>query len=54
MSFYGHDSAIRLTLADGTPVLARVPGVLHPVVGDTVHLRVTGLVRAYPSPGGTP
>ncbi len=22
----------------------------HPVVGDTVHLRVTGLVRAYPSP----
>ena len=50
LDYYGHDSAVRITLADGTPVLARVPGVLHPVVGDTVHLRVTGLVRAYPSP----
>ena len=54
LDYYGHDSAVRITLADGTPVLARVPGVLQPVVGDTVHLRVTGLVRAYPSPGGTP
>ena len=49
LDYYGHDSAVRVTLTDGTAVLARVPGVLHPVVGDTVHLRVTGLVRAYPS-----
>ena len=54
LDYYGHDSAVRVTLADGTPVVARVPGVLHPIVGDTVHLRVTGLVRAYPVPGGTP
>lgn len=54
LDYYGHDSAVRIILADGTPVVARVPGVLHPFVGDTVHLRVTGLVRAYPSPGDTP
>ncbi|MCY7401292.1 MAG: ABC transporter ATP-binding protein [Nocardioides sp.] len=54
LDYYGHDSAVRVTLADGTPVVARVPGVLHPAVGDTVHLRVTGLVRAYPVSGATP
>ena len=49
LDYYGHDSAVRVTLTDGTVVLARVPGVLHPVLGDVVHLRVTGLVRAYPA-----
>jgi iron(III) transport system ATP-binding protein len=40
-------------LEDGTSVLARMAGVRHPVAGDTVHLRVTGLVRAY-RPAGAP
>ncbi|KQV64955.1 sugar ABC transporter [Nocardioides sp. Root122] len=53
VSYYGHDCAVQVRLADGTPVLARMAGVLHPVPGDTVHLRVTGLVRAY-RPAGSP
>jgi iron(III) transport system ATP-binding protein len=47
VSYYGHDCAVRVRLDDGTSVLARMAGVRHPVAGDTVHLRVTGLVRAY-------
>ncbi len=47
VSYYGHDCAVQVSLADGTPVLARMSGVLRPAPGDTVHLRVTGLVRAY-------
>ncbi len=47
VSYYGHDCAVRVRLDDGTSVLSRMSGVLHPAVGDTVHLRVTGLVRAY-------
>jgi iron(III) transport system ATP-binding protein len=53
VSYYGHDCAVQVRLGDGTPVLARMAGVLHPAPGDTVHLRVTGLVRAY-RPGGSP
>ena len=47
VSYYGHDCAVQVRLADGTSVLSRMAGVLHPAPGDTVHLRVTGLVRAY-------
>ncbi|PKH43438.1 iron(III) transport system ATP-binding protein [Nocardioides alpinus] len=47
VSYYGHDCAVQVRLADGTAVLSRMSGVLHPAAGDTVHLRVTGLVRAY-------
>jgi iron(III) transport system ATP-binding protein len=47
VSYYGHDCAVQVRLADGTSVLSRMAGVLHPAAGDTVHLRVTGLVRAY-------
>ena len=47
LSYYGHDCAVQVRLDDGTSVLARMSGVLHPAPGDTVHLRVTGLVRAY-------
>ena len=47
VSYYGHDCAVQVRLADGTPVLSRMSGVRHPSPGDTVHLRVTGLVRAY-------
>ena len=51
--FGGHDCAVQVRLDDGTSVLARMAGVRHPGPGDTVHLRVTGLVRAY-HPTGTP
>ena len=34
-------------------VAAFAEAVRHPVAGDTVHLRVTGLVRAY-DPAGSP
>ena len=47
VSYYGHDCAVQARLDDGTPVLSRMSGVRHPSPGDTVHLRVTGLVRAY-------
>ena len=47
VSYYGHDCAVQVRLDDGTPVLSRMSGVLHPTPGDTVHLRVTGMVRAY-------
>jgi iron(III) transport system ATP-binding protein len=51
LSYYGHDSAVSVRLEDGTSVLARMSGVVHPLPGDTVHLRVTGLVRAYRQAG---
>jgi iron(III) transport system ATP-binding protein len=51
VSYYGHDCAVQVRLDDGTSVLSRMSGVLRPSPGDTVHLRVTGLVRAYrPAP----
>jgi iron(III) transport system ATP-binding protein len=53
VSYYGHDCAVQVRLDDGIWVLARLAGVLRPAPGDTVHLRVTGLVRAY-HPTGTP
>jgi iron(III) transport system ATP-binding protein len=53
VSYYGHDCAVQVRLADGTSVLSRMSGVLHPAPGDVVHLRVTGLVRAY-RPAGSP
>jgi iron(III) transport system ATP-binding protein len=53
VSYYGHDCAVQVRLDEGTLVLARMAGVRHPVAGDTVHLRVTGLVRAY-RPAGAP
>ncbi|WP_374457969.1 ABC transporter ATP-binding protein [Nocardioides sp.] len=51
VSYYGHDCAVQVRLADGTSVLSRMSGVLHPAPGDVVHLRVTGLVRAYRAAG---
>jgi iron(III) transport system ATP-binding protein len=53
VSYYGHDCAVQVRLDEGTSVLARMAGVRHPGPGDTVHLRVTGLVRAY-HPAGAP
>lgn len=53
VSYYGHDCAVQVRLDEGTSVLARMAGVRRPGPGDTVHLRVTGLVRAY-HPAGAP
>ena len=53
VSYYGHDCAVQVRLDEGTSVLARMAGVRHPGPGDVVHLRVTGLVRAY-HPAGAP
>ncbi len=47
LSYYGHDSSVRVTLDDSTSVLVRVPGAIHPAIGDVVNLRVTGQVRAF-------
>ena len=47
------EGSVQVRLDEGTAVLARMSGVLHPTAGDTVHLRVTGLVRAY-RPAGSP
>jgi iron(III) transport system ATP-binding protein len=44
---------VQVRLDDGTSVLSRMSGVLHPAAGDTVHLRVTGLVRAYRPAGSS-
>ena len=52
VSYYGHDCAVQVRLDDGTSVLSRTSGVVRPAAGDTVHLRVTGLVLAF-RPGGT-
>ncbi|MCW2608578.1 MAG: transporter ATP-binding protein [Frankiales bacterium] len=49
VAFYGHDAAVRLTLADGLPVTARVGATAVPEVGDEVTVRVDGAVRAYRS-----
>jgi iron(III) transport system ATP-binding protein len=53
VSYYGHDSAVQVTLDDGTSVLARIPGAVGTGPGDVVHVIVTGGVRAFP-PGETP
>jgi iron(III) transport system ATP-binding protein len=53
VSYYGHDCAVQVRLDDGTAVLARMSGVLHPGAGDNVRLRVTGLVRAYRPAGSS-
>ena len=53
VSYYGHDCAVTVRLDDGTSVLARMAGVRIPVPGDAVHLRVTGLVRAYRPAGSS-
>ena len=52
VSYYGHDCAVQVRLDDGASVLSRTSGVVRPAAGDTVHLRVTGLVLAF-RPGGT-
>lgn len=49
VSFYGHDAAIRLTVA-GAALVARVPGPSAPAAGDQVRVGVRGTVHAYPAP----
>ena len=49
VSFYGHDAAIRLTVA-GAALVARVTGPSAPAAGQTVRVGVRGAVHAYPAP----
>ncbi len=47
--FHGPDATLRLRLADGQAIIARVPGHAVPRMGDTVRLEVTGTVMTYPA-----
>jgi len=49
VSYYGHDATVRLRLAGGEQVLARVDGPDVPAAGARVHLRVNGPARVYPA-----
>jgi iron(III) transport system ATP-binding protein len=48
VTYFGHDTAVRLQLLDGTPILARVVGADAPPTGERVTLSVRGSVVAYP------
>jgi iron(III) transport system ATP-binding protein len=47
VTYFGHDTAVRLQLLDGTPILARVVGADAPPTGERVTLSVRGSVVAY-------
>lgn len=50
VSYYGHDAAVRLELAAGGLVLARVLGSNAPRNGDVVRVSVAGSVPVFPDP----
>lgn len=51
VAYFGHDSLVRVGLADGTRVQVRVPGGgAPPAEGDAVVVGVTGPGRVYPDP----
>ncbi|GAB1822350.1 ABC transporter ATP-binding protein [Herbidospora sp. RD11066] len=47
-TFHGHDATVRLRLADGGEVVARVPGHLVPATGGRVGVVIDGPLRTYP------
>ena len=49
VSYYGHDATVRLLLADGEHVVARVDGPELPPVGTCVRLAVRGPALVYPA-----
>jgi iron(III) transport system ATP-binding protein len=51
VSFFGHDATIRVRLAGGELVTARVPGLGIPPLGTKVGLEVLGPLVAYPGAG---
>ena len=51
VDFYGHDSRVRLDLADGTAVSARLEGADVPSAGDEVSVAVLGAAVPFPVPG---
>jgi iron(III) transport system ATP-binding protein len=53
-TFYGHDALVRLLLAGGTEVTARLYATDLPPLGATVHAQVVGTVSAFPRPSGDP
>lgn len=53
-AYHGHDSLVRVGLADGTRVPVRLPGgIVPPAAGDRVVVGVTGMGRVYPPSGET-
>ena len=46
--FFGHDALVRVTLPDGTEILARVPGELEFTVGQTVWVGTRSPASALP------
>jgi hypothetical protein len=49
-SYHGHDSLLRVELADGTTIPVRVPGGTPPPrPGDDVVVSMTGSGRVYPA-----
>jgi iron(III) transport system ATP-binding protein len=53
VSFSGHDACVRLVLANGSLLAARVPGYSCPQPGQTVALQVEGAVACFAAPGGS-
>ena len=53
VDFFGHDARIRLTLADGTAVTARLDGAELPAAGASVAVTVRGSALAFPASAGT-
>jgi iron(III) transport system ATP-binding protein len=49
VSFFGHDATIRVRLAGGELVTARVPGQAIPALGTKVGLEIAGPLVAYPA-----
>ncbi len=55
VDFFGHDARVRLTLADGVRVSARLDGADLPTAGAHVAVTVRGAARAFPAGApGTP
>ncbi|OHX14343.1 ABC transporter ATP-binding protein [Chromobacterium sphagni] len=50
VSYYGHDASVRLMLADGSLLAARVPGHRSPQPGQRVSLSVEGAVACFAAP----
>ncbi|MGY1722811.1 ABC transporter ATP-binding protein [Blastococcus sp. SYSU DS0533] len=49
VDFYGHDSRVWLTLADGGTVTARLEGTRLPAVGQEVTIEVAGAALTFPA-----
>jgi iron(III) transport system ATP-binding protein len=48
ITYHGHDATVRLVVASGSELLARVPGHALPSIGETLTVAVRGDVVAFP------